>query len=197
MHFHGFMKLSLVQVPISIHACSGLCGWLHQYQPSLRPGTSFWKSPLLTSANEIAHKGCGQPPVMWYNFGCFQPPVVYPGVSICAVSTADTVATGKVNCYNFIVRLHSLPRCVRGSMSDSALHYQNFSPSPHLAVTIQVWPRPTQISRAWPIPDPGTWPRCLCVLQVIFPTLTSSILLRCKVCIVLNVIFINLQIYST
>ena len=147
MHFHGFMKLSLVQVPISIHACSGLCGWLHQYQPSLRPGTSFWKSPLLTSANEIAHKGCGQPPVMWYNFGCFQPPVVYPGVSICAVSTADTVATGKVNCYNFIVRLHSLPRCVRGSMSDSALHYQNFSPSPHLAVTIQVWPRPhTNIS---------------------------------------------------
>ena len=29
--------------------------------------------PLLISANEIAHKACGQPPVMWYNFGWFQP----------------------------------------------------------------------------------------------------------------------------
>ena len=26
------------------------------------------KTPLLTSANEIAHEECGQPPVMWYTF---------------------------------------------------------------------------------------------------------------------------------
>ena len=40
------------------------------------------------------------------------PPVVFLSshwVGICAVLTADAVATGEVNCCNCIVRLHSLP----------------------------------------------------------------------------------------
>ena len=31
------------------------------------------------------------------------------GVGICVVHAADAVGTGKVNCYNCIVRLHSIP----------------------------------------------------------------------------------------
>jgi len=31
------------------------------------------------------------------------------GAGICAVLTADAIATGEVNCHSFIVRLHSLP----------------------------------------------------------------------------------------
>ena len=34
------------------------------------------------------------------------------GVDICAVPTADTVATGEVNCYNCIVQLRALPSFV-------------------------------------------------------------------------------------
>ena len=34
------------------------------------------------------------------------------GVGVCTVPTADTVETGEVNCYNFIVRRHSLPQFV-------------------------------------------------------------------------------------
>ena len=40
------------------------------------------------------------------------PPVMYissVGAGICAVPTADAVVTGKVNCYNCIVRFSSVP----------------------------------------------------------------------------------------
>ena len=48
----------------------GHCCWSRQYST---PGTSLSKTPLLTSANETAHKEGGQPPVVWYNFWWFQP----------------------------------------------------------------------------------------------------------------------------
>ena len=84
------------------------------------------------NANEIAQAECSQPLVIWSIFGWFGPPaacVTYNkygsyrdshqscirlqiGAGICAVLTADAVATGEVNFYNFIVQLRSLPQFV-------------------------------------------------------------------------------------
>jgi len=61
---------------------------------------------------------------------CFQ-----IGAGICAVATADTVATDKVNCYNCIVYLCSLPRVVETILvvyKKTVLHF--FSLNQNMAI---------------------------------------------------------------
>ena len=115
---------------LSSHA-RGLRSWLCKYQLFSTPGASLSKTHLLT----LAHKDCGRPPVMRYNFLWFQPYAVHVTCNaydangslhwdshqscvlqtvahICTVPMANAIATGKVCCYNFIVHLHSLPQFV-------------------------------------------------------------------------------------
>ena len=108
------------QVPPSY--ARGHSTWLRQYQLFSTPAISLSKTPLLTSAFEIAHEQCGWPLVVWYTilvfcsifsscymqcFGCEWviilgfPPVVYLssiiGACICAVPTANAVITGDLS----------------------------------------------------------------------------------------------------
>jgi len=88
-----------------------------------------FQTPLLMSAKETAHEESGLHKVTWSNIGAdfshtllvlhatfralmnSHPSYIHLqiGAGICAVRTADAVATGEVSCYYCIVRLRSNP----------------------------------------------------------------------------------------